>query len=242
MLAYAPPPRHHAITSSMDLPPPPAKPELPPEVHLPGEGSLLFRTDDDLAIEGLGLLPPSAQRVVVICHPHPLYGGTMHNALVLVVAKRLLERGQGRIGWLRFNFRGVGHSEGAYGAGTGEVADARAAIREVRQHVHRRPVSVVGISFGTGPGYAAAVNEGGVDRVSLVTPSPRVMRIELGEYRGLVQVVAAGKDELCTPEETEQLAKRLGAEVASIPEADHQFKRFRRDVAGLVVPFAAPEI
>src|ERR1043166_8532207 len=112
----------------MDLPPPPLHPELPPEVAISGEEETFFRTEDGLQIQALAHLPPGAERVAVLCHPHPLYGGTMHNAIVVVVAKRLRERaGTGplganaipgseptSIGWLRLNYRGVGKSEGTY--------------------------------------------------------------------------------------------------------------------------------
>src|SRR6266536_3618362 len=113
---------------SIDLPPPPAHPELPPEVSIPSEEELFFRTEDGHRIEALGNLAPSADRVAILCHPHPLYGGTMHNAIVVVLAKRLLERGQGRVGWIRFNYRGVGRSEGRYSAGKAEVLDVLAAF------------------------------------------------------------------------------------------------------------------
>src|SRR5262245_51416923 len=129
---------------SMDLPPPPTNPELPPEVSIGGEEELFFRTADGVGIQALANLPATAERVAVLCHPHPLYGGTMHNAIVVVVAKRLLERGQGKIGWLRLNYRGVGKSEGAYGAGKTEWRDVLAAFAEVRRHVPRAKLSLVG--------------------------------------------------------------------------------------------------
>jgi uncharacterized protein len=230
------------MAPSTDLPPPPERPELPPEVRIGQEQELSLTTEDGVALEALAHLPASAQRAIVLCHPHPLYGGTMHNALVVVVAKRLRERGNERAGWLRLNFRGVGKSGGRYDAGKAEVNDARAAISEVRRRLPSAKVSVVGVSFGTGVAYRAAILEGGVDRVSLVTPSPRVLQAGLGEFIGPVQIVAAGNDELCTPEETEDLTRRLGATLQVVPGADHQFIRFRREVAGLVVPFVAPEL
>src|SRR5258706_12440567 len=113
---------------SADLPTPPEHPELPPEVRIPGEEELFFTTEDGVSIEARAWLPSAAVRVAVLCHPHPLYGATLHNALVVVVAKRLLERGQDRVGWLRLNFRGVGKSSGTYGGGKAEVYDVRAAL------------------------------------------------------------------------------------------------------------------
>lgn len=206
------------------------------------EQELSLATEDGVSLEALGHLPVSAQRAVVLCHPHPLYGGTMHNALVVVVAKRLRERGNERIGWLRLNFRGVGKSGGTYGAGKAEINDARAAIGEVRRRVPSAKISMVGVSFGTGVAYSASVLDRGVERISLLTPSPRLLKEGVGEFMGPVQVVAAGNDELCTPEETQELTRRLGAKLDVVPGADHQFIRFRREVAGLVVPFVALEL
>src|SRR5260221_2733498 len=151
------------MAPSIDLPPPPERPELPPEVRIGDERDLSLATVDGVTLEALAHLPEAAERAVVLCHPHPLYGGTMHNALVVVVAKRLRDRGNDRAGWLRLNFRGVGRSEGTYGAGQAQVNDARAAIGQVRRRLPSAKVSLVGISFGTGVAYRAAVLEGGVE-------------------------------------------------------------------------------
>jgi alpha/beta superfamily hydrolase len=226
----------------VDLPPPPERPELPPEVKIAGEQELLFSTEDGVNIQGLARLPATAGRAVVLCHPHPLYGGTMHNAVVVVVAKALYELGADRVGTLRFNYRGVGKSTGRYDAGVAEVFDARAAVAEVRRQSPRARISLLGYSFGTGVAYRAAVNEEDIDRISLVAPSPRMTKIDLGTYEGPVQIVAAGRDQFCSPEETEALAKRLRAVLSVVPEAEHYFIRFRREVARLVVPFVAPEL
>lgn len=230
------------MAPSMDLPPPPLHPELPPEVRIAGEDELFFRTEDGVAIEARANLPEIAGRVVVLCHPHPLYGGTMNNAIVVVVAKRLLESGQGQVGWLRLNYRGVAKSGGSYGTGKLEALDVLAAFAEVRRRAPRAKISVLGYSFGAGVGYRAAVSDGGIDTVALVTPSPRVMSGPIGEYKGPVLIVAAERDQFCAPEETADLAKRLRASVTTVQGADHYFVRYRRDVAGLVVSFTAPEL
>jgi alpha/beta superfamily hydrolase len=237
----------------MDLPPPPLHPELPPEVRIPGEEEVSFRTEDGLEIQALAHLPSEAERVAVLCHPHPLYGGTMHNAIVVVVAKRLRERAQtmtpGPIGteprstgWLRLNYRGVGKSQGGYGGGKAEAQDVQAAFAEVRRRVPRAKLSLVGYSFGAGAGYSAAVKDGGVDNIALVAPSPRLMHGTLGEFVGPIEIVAASQDQFCSLEETHELARRLGAAVKVIEGADHYFIRFRREVASLVVSFICPEL
>jgi len=243
----------------MDLPPPPLHPELPPEVRIAGEEESSFRTADGVQIQALAHLPTEAQRVAVLCHPHPLYGGTMHNAIVVVVAKRLRERALGSaeggalaappvasepnsIGWLRLNYRGVVQSTGRYGGGKAEVEDVLAAFAEVRRRAPRAKLSLVGYSFGAGVGYAAAVKDGGIDNIALVAPSPRLMHGMLGEFAGPIQIVAASQDQFCSPEETAELAQRLGAAVKVIEGADHYFIRFRREVASLVVSFICPEL
>src|SRR5690349_18699436 len=179
----------------MDLPPPPLHPELPPEVRIPGEEEVFFMGGDGVQIQALAHLPPEASRVAVLCHPHPLYGGTMHNAIVVVVAKRLRELGQragpsepSAAGWLRLNYRGVGKSGGSYGGAKTEVFDVRAAFDEVRRRSPRAKLSLVGYSFGAGVGYRAAVMDGQIDNIALIAPSPRLMHGVLGEYAGPIQI------------------------------------------------------
>jgi alpha/beta superfamily hydrolase len=227
---------------SAELPPPPENPELPPDVRIPGEEELAFRSEDGLLIEGRGYFPSKAERVVVLCHPHPLYGGTFNNAIVVSVAKRMLEQGADRIGWLRLNYRGVGRSEGRYDAATREVLDVLAAFAEARYRVPGAQVAVMGYSFGAGVAYRAAVRDARIEKVCLVAPTLRMMRDQVGEYTGPVQIVAAGHDEFATVDETKELADKLRAPVHMLPEADHFFIRHRREVATVVLRFFAPEL
>src|SRR5580704_6497531 len=82
----------------------------------------------------------------LVCHPHPLFGGTMHNKVVYRIA-----RGMRRAGAvvLRFNFRGVGRSESVHDQGVGEVEDARAALGFLRHRYPDLPYSLAGFSFGS---------------------------------------------------------------------------------------------
>src|SRR5215471_8214108 len=82
----------------------------------------------------------------VVCHPHPLYGGTMHNKVVYRLARGL--RSSGSV-VLRFNFRGVSRSEGTHDHGRGEVEDARAALSFMRERYPDLPYSLAGFSFGS---------------------------------------------------------------------------------------------
>jgi len=81
----------------------------------------------------------------VVCHPHPLFGGTMHNKVVYQVAKALDALG---LPVLRFNFRGVGLSAGEHDRGSGEMDDVRAAIEFLKHEFPHVPILLAGFSFG----------------------------------------------------------------------------------------------
>jgi alpha/beta superfamily hydrolase len=83
---------------------------------------------------------------VLVCHPHPQHGGTMHNKVVYRIARGLRRAGAVV---LRFNYRGVNLSEGEYDRGVGEVEDARAALELLRSRYPSLPFSLAGFSFGS---------------------------------------------------------------------------------------------
>jgi len=95
------------------------------------------------AANGEGRLVPGA----VVCHPHPLYGGDMHNAVVVAVCDSLATQG---IAALRFNFRGTGASEGSHGGGRQEPNDIHAALDFLasRPGIHPQRLCLAGYSFG----------------------------------------------------------------------------------------------
>jgi uncharacterized protein len=86
------------------------------------------------------------REAALVCHPHPLHGGTLHNKVVHRLARGL--RASGCV-TLRFNFRGVNLSEGAHDDGVGEVADAEAAKAVLRERYPGLPLTVAGFSFGS---------------------------------------------------------------------------------------------
>lgn len=109
--------------------------------------------------------------VGVVCHPHPLYGGTMQNKVVHTVARAMQELG---VPTVRFNFRGVGASEGDYDGGAGELEDALAACEWARRRTGATTLWLAGFSFGAAVALQAAAT---VRPAALVTVAPPVGRI-----------------------------------------------------------------
>ena len=93
----------------------------------------------------------------LVCHPHPLHGGTMHNKVVYRLARGLRRSG---CAVLRFNFRGVNLSGGVYDHGVGELEDARAALGELRMRHPDVPYTLAGFSFGSRTAAALAAELG----------------------------------------------------------------------------------
>jgi uncharacterized protein len=116
-----------------------------------------------------------ALATVVICHPHPLHGGTMQNKVVHTLARSFGELG---LRTVRFNFRGVGQSEGSYANAVGETEDALAVIEWVRGHRPSDDVWVAGFSFGAYVAMRVAARVP-VARLTLVAPPVHLYR-ELG--------------------------------------------------------------
>ncbi|AZC26189.1 MULTISPECIES: alpha/beta fold hydrolase [Pseudomonas] len=101
-------------------------------------------------LEALYLEVPDARGVALICHPNPVQGGTMLNKVVSTLQRTARDAG---LITLRFNYRGVGASEGSHDMGTGEVDDAEAAAHWLRAKHPQLPLTLLGFSFG---GFVAA--------------------------------------------------------------------------------------
>lgn len=100
-------------------------------------------------------------RAAVICHPHPLYGGTMHNKVVFRLARAARRAGAAV---LRFNFRGVGLSGGEHAGGVGEQDDLRAALDYMTARYPQLPLAVGGFSFGARVALQVSCEHGGLER------------------------------------------------------------------------------
>ena len=119
----------------------------------------------------------TAGTAAVICHPHPLYHGTMNNKVVHTVARTLQRFGMPT---LRFNFRGVGGSEGDYGEGIGETDDAVAAVAWIKKRRPNDDILLAGFSFGA---LVALRATSVVKPVDLITVAPAVHRVDVSDVQ-----------------------------------------------------------
>jgi len=163
--------------------------------------------------------------VAVVCHPHPLYGGTLHNKVTHRVASTLHGLGAAV---LRFNFRGVGASAGAYDRGDGELEDARAALAFLRRRYPEARRWAAGFSFGSWVASRLAAREPDVERLILVAPPVHTQTFEEMATLPVPKLVVQGTaDEVCRPENLARVfpgwaePKRL----VEVPGAGHFFDR-----------------
>lgn len=125
-----------------------------------------------LEILAEGFHQPGRKGVAIVCHPHSLHGGTMHNKVVHYVARTLGELGFATI---RFNFRGVGKSEGNFDHGNGETEDTLAIVQWVKQQFPEAPLWLAGFSFGA---YVALRVSQTENLGQLITVAPAVNRFD----------------------------------------------------------------
>ncbi len=168
--------------------------------------------------------PPLA---AVVCHPHPLYGGTMHNKVVYHTARTLHRHG---LAVLRFNFRGVGGSQGAYDGGRGEVADANAALDYLAAKFPGTPLLAAGFSFGAAVGLCAGCEDARVaELIGLGLPVNDLETRYLCLCAKPKLLIQGADDEYGAKAKWEALvagfAPNIAAatQVAFIPGADHFF-------------------
>ena len=136
--------------------------------------------------------------VAVVCHPHPLYGGTMHNKVAHRVASTLHGLGAAV---LRFNFRGVGRTAGTFDRGVGELADARVALEFLRERYPQARRWAAGFSFGSWVASRLAAQSPDVERLILIAPPVHTQTFEEMTTVPTPKLVVQGTaDDVCKPE------------------------------------------
>ena len=167
-----------------------------------------------------------AQFAAVVSHPHPLFGGTMHNKVVYHAMKSFQSFG---IPVLRFNFRGAGLSEGKHDNGYGEVADVRAALDWMQQE-YQRPILFAGFSFGSFVGLKACCGDKRVKGMAAlglpVSAGGREYRYRFLSNCAQPKLFISGtEDEFGAQPEIEAVVAQAmpPAELVMVPQANHFF-------------------
>jgi hypothetical protein len=191
-----------------------------------------------------GLYAPAATGVppkgAVVCHPHPQYGGSMYNNVVDAALEALWQRG---VATLRFNFRGVGESEGSYGGGEGEAQDAAAAVSYLRGQpgMQAAPMVLAGYSFGAAAAWRGASQAGALKALVLIAAPLQMMDAGAVTAAKNIILIGGSQDSFCPAAGLEDLCARLGkrASYRVIDGADHFFGGYEEDVTAALADMLA---
>jgi uncharacterized protein len=172
---------------------------------------------------------------VVVCHPHPLYGGSMRNGVV-----EAIEDGFSRVGFttLKFNFRGVGSSTGRYADGVGETADVLAACSFLKGRMSKDERFVLaGYSFGAWvSGMAVLGIDGPVDLFLVAYPFSVYPPEGLNSFTGRIYLVGGSYDDVSPVDDLLSFYKGLECEkYLKIMPSSHFFDGREKEIAGFIV-------
>ncbi len=191
-------------------------------------------------LEALYLDLPEARGLALICHPNPVQGGTMLNKVVSTLQRTARDAGYAT---LRFNYRGVGASEGASEMVSGEVDDAEAVANWLLAEQPNLPLSLFGFSFG---GFVAASLSGrlearGVEIERLFMVAPAVSRLNEQNpiaQHGALTVIQPEQDEVIAPETVFAWSADLGRahELLKVAECGHFFHGKLTELKDLLLP------
>lgn len=197
----------------------------------------------DIVLEGEWHLPQGRGPFpgVVVCHPHPLYGGNMLNNIVVAICEALSRHSMAAF---RFNFRGVGNSGGAFGEGIAEQEDVRAALAFILStaDIDAKRIGLAGYSFGASVALPVALEDERVGLLALVSPALSDSGWEqLKGYRQ-AKFVIVGDADFVIP--LERLRQHIGdiadpKQYQVVSGADHFWWGYEEEVAQTVARFFA---
>lgn len=204
--------------------------------------SFRIASADGLQLEAEFDQPEDASAVLVLCHPHPKMGGTMNAPLLLAVRDAMTSAG-----WavLRFNFRGIGASEGKASIGIEEVADAEGAIAAATERAPGLPMAIAGWSFGAAVALRAATKHpellACVGIAPAIRPKPEITAGAPApgdfSYEGPTLLVCGVNDELVGPDDCRAWAEAAGGVFHEMKGANHFFWAKYDQLAEVVVSF-----
>lgn len=193
------------------------------------------------ALEGVIEAPDEPRGVAVVCHPHPLYQGTMTNKVAHTVARVFNDLG---IAALRFNFRGVGASEGVYDEGRGETDDALAVADYAQRRWPGVPLWFGGFSFGAFVALRAANVRAPAGLVTVAIPVQRFDVSDLAQPQCPWVIVQGDQDELVDVDAVVEWVDGLepGPELVVLSGVDHFFHGRLRELRDTLVRILDPVV
>ena len=206
-----------------------------------------LESTDGLKLEAELTIPEDPRASLVFCHPHPQMGGTMNAPLVIAVTEELVAA---RWAVLRFNFRGIGESEGEPSTGVEEVADAEAAVAFMRRRFPDLPVAIAGWSFGAAVATRVASHDDHLAALVAIAPA---VKAKPGITDGLppadevdlrvpALVLCAVNDELVDIDDGRAWAEVAGTEFLALKGANHFFWAKYDKLAAAVIEFLDAEV
>lgn len=195
-------------------------------------------------LQTLETLPEGSHQGItaILCHPHPLFGGTMDNKVISALARACDAL---NIACVRFNYRGVGESAGVYGEMEGEVADCRAIIDWVLERRPHDQIWLMGFSFGS---YIAARNvEASPHVTQLITVAPSVEHADFSVIPPIScpwLIIMGEEDEVVPPQSVFDFADNRPEHptLVKMPQTSHFFHRKLVDLKTIVIDYLKPEL
>jgi alpha/beta superfamily hydrolase len=187
---------------------------------------------DGVKLEGI-FAESRGDQGVVISHPHPLYGGTMHNNVVRAVAHAYQEEGYST---LRFNFRGVENSEGDFGNGVGEQDDVKAALKALG----KKSMDLAGYSFGAWVSALGLTRFEEAQRLIMVSPPVSFIDFSFLDYSPKIKLVICGsRDEIAEYKKVEKMLPKWNDQALFrvIQGADHFYSGYEEELIDVVGEF-----
>jgi len=158
-----------------------------------------------------------ARALAIVCHPLPTMGGTMENKVAVTLAKTFCELNCIAI---RFNFRGVGDSEGEFSGGEGETQDTLAVVQFAREQFGDLPLILSGFSFG---GYVAALASQQLNPAHLILAAPAVGRFAMPPVSADTLVIHGEHDDVVPLADALDWARPQHLPIVVLPQAEHFF-------------------
>lgn len=195
----------------------------------------VFFQSGELKIEGL-LNNLDGNRAMLVTHPHPLYGGSMDNNVVDSVVNAYCKKGYST---LRFNFRGVGQSQGSHEQGTGEQEDVKGALSYLSS-LGKSSIDLAGYSFGAWVNAQGLDNFANADRVIMISPPVGFIDFSfLGYSPGIKLVISGSEDDIAPPAMIREMLPSWNpdANLEIIKGADHFYGGKLGDLVDIIQNF-----